>query len=445
MSSSTPIDISTAVTNNGLYKKIAWRIVPFVVVAYMVSFLDRINIGYAKLQMAGELGLSDAVYGIAAGIFSVGYILFEVPSNLLLVRYGARKTFVRIMFAWGLVSVAMMFVTQPVHVYVLRVLLGVAEAGLYPGLLLYFTYWFPREKYAGSVAWFSTASAAAGLFGGPLSGLIMNSMNGVWGLGGWRWLFLLEGIPAVLMGCIAYFYISDKPTTATWLTPDEKEKLSRDLASSYGGSSTKRSEVLSDAIRNPTLYLLALVYFTVTCAGYGLVFWLPSMIGATGVKSVLHIGILSALPYCVAIVAILLVSRRSDRTGDRRWHFLACGIVGAVGMLALISTIANGNVFFTMLWLCIAVAATFSMTPIFWATPPMFLGGTAAAGGLALISSIGQLAGFASPFVIGLTRTKSASFTGGLLLMAAVLIISGLLLAFTMPWERSKEVVHQTS
>ncbi|AEI83012.1 tartrate transporter TtuB (plasmid) [Cupriavidus necator N-1] len=407
-----------AVDRDVLYRKVSRRIVPFLVICFVVAFLDRVNISYAKFQMQQDLGFGDAVYGLAAGVFAIGYVLFEIPSNLLLARYGARRTFVRIMVCWGLVSMAMMFVTEPMHFYVLRVLLGVFEAGFYPGLMLYLAYWFPTRHYAKAVSWFIAGSSIAGLIGGPLSGWIMRDMAGVLGLHGWQWMFFLEALPAIFLGAVAYFHVSDNPGTARWLSAEEKAALARDLAAENHTHANARSHSFRAALRNPIIYIFAAIYFTVNCAAYGLVLWLPSLVHATGVGSVLEVGLLSAIPNVVGAVGIIVLCRHSDATGERRWHFLTSASIGALALLTL--TVATRSLPLTIIALSVAVIATYALLPIFWATPHVFLAGSAAAGGLALISSIGQLAGFVSPYVMGLTKAHTASFSLGLSLMAIV-------------------------
>jgi MFS family permease len=434
---------ASALDRDVLYRRIARRIVPFLVICFVVSFLDRVNISYAKFQLQQDLGFGDAIYGLGAGVFALGYVLFEVPSNLLMGRLGARRTFVRIMVGWGLVSMAMMFVSKPWHFYGLRLLLGVFEAGFYPGLMLYLSYWFPARRYAGIVSWFIAGSSVAGLIGGPLSGWIMRDMAGVLGLRGWQWLFFLEALPAVVLGVIAYFYVSDKPACANWLAADEKAALARDLETESATHAVQRSVSFGAALRNPIIYLFAAIYFTVNCATYGLTLWLPSLVSATGVRAVFDIGLLSAIPNAVGVVGIVLLCRHSDATRERRWHFLVCTVIGALALLTL--TVTTQSVPLTIAALSVAVVVTYSLIPLFWATPHAFLSGPAAAGGLALISSVGQLAGFFSPYVMGLAKAHTASFSTGLSLMAIVLFIGGLAMAFILPWQKRTAVMVEQS
>jgi D-galactonate transporter len=428
---------------DGLYRKIALRIVPFLVLCYVVSFLDRINISYAKFQIQQDLGFGDAVYGLVAGVFAIGYVLLEVPSNMLMARYGARKTFVRIMVGWGVVSMAMMFATKPAHFYILRVLLGAFEAGFYPGLLLYLTYWFPRKRYASVAAWFTAATPVAGIIGGPLSGWILRDMGGIYGLRGWQWLFFIEALPAVILGVVAYFYVSDKPDAAGWLSADEQKSLAADFAAENQMQRGDRFHSFGAALGRPLIWVFAGVYFAFCCATYGLTLWLPSIVYAIGVHSIFDVGLLCAIPNVAGVFGIILLSRHSDAVNERRWHFFICASIGAVALLSLPFT--TQSVPLTLVALSIAVIGSFSLYPIFWATPPAFLSGSAAAGGLALISSVGQLSGFVSPYVMGLTKARTGSFSTGLAVMAIVLFVGALAMTFLVPWRREEVKRRETS
>ncbi|CAB3745557.1 Putative tartrate transporter [Paraburkholderia sediminicola] len=437
------LESASAFEMDVLYRKITLRIVPFLVICYVVSFLDRINISYAKFQIQQDLGFGDAVYGLAAGMFAVGYVLFEVPSNMFMARYGARKTFVRIMVGWGIVSMAMMFATKSIHFYALRILLGAFEAGFYPGLMLYLTYWFPSKRYASAVSWFTAASPVAGMIGGPLSGWILRDMTGTYGLHGWQWLFFLEALPAIILGAAAYFYVSDKPSTADWLSVGEKSSLAADLSAENQMRRSDRFHSFGAALRRPLIWIFAGVYFAFCCATYGLILWLPSIVYATGVSSIFEVGLLSAIPNVAGIFGILVISRHSDKTTERRWHFFICALIGVVALLLLPFT--TRSVPLTIITLSVAVIGSYSLYPIFWATPPAFLSGPATPGGLALISSVGQLAGFISPYVMGLTKDHTGSFSTGLVLMALVLLVGALAMAFFLPWRREGAVQFEKS
>jgi sugar phosphate permease len=341
------------------------------------------------------------------------------------------------MIGWGVVSMAMMFATKPLHFYILRILLGAFEAGFYPGLLLYLTYWFPRKRYASAASWFTAATPVAGMIGGPLSGWIVRSMTGAYGLRGWQWLFFVEALPAVVLGAVAYFYVSDKPRDAGWLSAEEQATLVEDLAAENQRHSGDRFHSFRAALCRPLIWTFAGVYFAFSCATYGLVMWMPSIVYATGVHSILEVGLLTAIPNVAGIFGIILLSRHSDATNERRWHFFICASIGALALLSL--PFAAQSVPLTIVALSVAVVGSFSLYPIFWATPPAFLRGSAAAGGLALISSVGSLSGFVSPYVMGLTKTQTASFSTGLTLMAIVLFVGALAMTLLLPWRQEAE------
>ncbi|PRC90894.1 MFS transporter [Solimicrobium silvestre] len=409
-----------------LYRKIALRIIPFLFVCYVISFLDRINIGFAQLQMKTDLGFSDAMYGIGAAVFYIGYVLFEVPSNLLLEKIGARKTFVRIMLLWGLASVGMMFVVTPNHFYSLRFLLGVFEAGFFPGIVLYLTYWFPPARRAAVLAIFFAGVAVAGVLGGLVSGWIMQSMGGVMGMFGWQWMFLIEGSPALILAGIAYFYLDDKPQDAAWLNDAEKQRIAADLENE--NTLNIVTPTILSLLSTMRIYMFAFVYFSLTCASLTLSFWMPAMIRDFGVTDVVEISLYSVIPNALAIIGIITISRHSDHKNERVGHFVCCALGGAASLLLL--TTHPGNFVLTMGLLSIATTLIFSALPIFWAIPTSYLSKKMAASGVALISSIGITSGIVSPYVIG--QIKMA--TGGMDL--AIYLLSGLLAGscFVLVW-----------
>ncbi|WP_317205081.1 MFS transporter [Janthinobacterium sp.] len=408
--------------DDAVYAKVGRRLLPFLFLCYVVAYLDRVNVGFAKLQMQADLGFSDTVYGIGAGIFFLGYFLFEVPSNLLMTKAGARIWIARIMVTWGILSSAMMFADGAATFYLLRFLLGVAEAGFFPGIILYLTYWYPAQRRARVIALFMSAVAVAGIVGGPLSGWIMQALAGRAGLSGWQWLFLLEGLPSVLVGVWTLFYLDDGIRSAAWLTEQEKQLLERGIDAE---ARAKAPLSLGQVFRSGTVWLLALVYFCFVMGLYGVSFWLPQLIKNTGVKDVFDIGLLAAIPYLVAAVVMVLVARHSDRTGERRWHTAWSAFAGGAGLI--VSTIYFDNTVVAMAALCVATAGILSTLPLFWSLPTALLTGTAAAAGIALINSIGNLAGFASPYLVGVIKDATKSTATGMYLLAASLIVGGAL------------------
>jgi len=400
-----------------LYRRVSWRLMPFLFLCYVAAYLDRVNVGFAKLQMLADLRFSDTVYGVGAGIFFIGYFLFEVPSNLLMTRTGARIWIARIMISWGLISSALMLANSVATFYLLRFLLGAAEAGFFPGIILYLTYWYPAHRRARMVALFMSGVAVAGVVGGPLSGWIMQSFAGRHGLSGWQWLFLLEGLPSVLIGVWTLFYLDDGIRAARWLSEDDKRLLERAIAED--GQHQQRLP-LARVFASGTVWLLALVYFLFVMGLYGVSFWLPQLIKNSGVKNVFDIGLLTAIPYSVAAVAMVLAARHSDRSGERRWHAAAAAVAGALGLVA--ATVYSDNTVIAMAALSVATAGILSTFPIFWSLPTAMLGGAAAAAGIALINSVGNLAGFASPYLVGAIKDATGSTANGIYLLAASLV-----------------------
>ncbi|WP_193100626.1 MFS transporter [Burkholderia sp. Z1] len=420
------VSVSSSTSESGdalLFRKIAWRIVPFLFLCYVVSFLDRINIGFAQLQMKHDLGFSDAMYGLGAAVFYVGYVFCEVPSNMLLARFGARRTFTRIMLLWGIASTGMMFVSQPSHFYVMRFLLGVFEAGFFPGIVLYLTYWFPANRRAAAISVFFAGVAVAGVLGGLMSGWIMRDMSGVLGLHGWQWMFAIEGAPAILLAFVAFTCLVDRPQDAAWLTSDEKARVAALCADGRGHGSAHDGRSLVAALANPRVYLFAFIYFSLTCASLTLNFWMPLMIRDFGVTDVVAVSLYTVVPNAVGAVGLILIARRSDRTGERRKHFACCTIGGGLALAALTLHLHS----FAAMLACLSIAATliFAALPIFWAVPTRYLSGNAAAAGIALISSIGITSGIVSPWVIGMIRTRTGSMDLAVYLLAALLVVSG--------------------
>lgn len=428
MHSESPVSSdANAEEESATYSKVMWRLLPFLFICYMCSYLDRINISFAKLQMVKDLGLSDAIYGLGAGIFFLGYLLFEVPSNLMLLKIGARVWIARIMVTWGLISAAMLFVKSPTSFYVMRFLLGVAEAGFFPAILLYLTYWFPTQRRAKVTALFLTGIPMAGVIGGPLSGWIMDNMHAQSGLAGWQWLFLLEGIPTMLLGVAAYFYLDDKVVDANWLSSRQKMLIKRDLAKEQG---SVKLHSIKDGLTDPKILLLSAIYFFYAMGLYGITFWLPSIVKASGITTPLNIGLLSAVPYAAATITMILVGRSSDRTGERRWHLAMAGVGGAIGLW--LSVMFASNTVVAMFGLTIGTMGVMTTISQFWTIPPALLGGAAAAAGIALANSVGSVSGVVSPYVIGWIQTVSGNTGSGVLGLATCMVI-GSLLVFALP------------
>lgn len=414
-------------SEDAAYRKAAWRILPLLLLCYLVAYLDRVNVGFAKLQMSDDLHFSEAVYGLGAGIFFIAYFLVEIPSNLILHRVGARLWIARIMISWGVISSCMAFVTTPMSFYIMRFLLGLAEAGFYPGVILYLSYWFPTHRRGKMFALFASAVPLSGLVGAPLSGWIMAVFDGVHGWAGWKWLFFIEGLPSVAIGILVIFCLSDRISHAGWLTQEQKTLLqSRIDAESH----THEAHSVRDVFRQPRIWLLTAIYFCMIAGFYTVGFWLPTLVRQAGVTDVLHIGLLTAIPYGAAVATMLLVSRHADRVRERRWHLALTAIVGAIGLI--IAATWSSSFTMSMIGLTLAAMGALSTLPLFWSLPTAFLGGTAAAAGIALINSCGNLAGFVSPYLIGFLKDMTQSTTIGLYVMAGALIL-GSVLIFRIP------------
>lgn len=404
------------------------KLIPFLFVLYLVAYLDRINVGFASLQMNRELGLTESVFGLGAGLFFLGYSIFEVPSNLILERVGARMWIARIMISWGVAAMAMTAVRGAMSFFAVRFILGLAEAGFFPGVILYLTFWFPAREQARAVALFMTATALAGIIAGPVSGALLE-LHGLAGLSGWQWLFILEGLPAVILGVCVLFYLPDGPKNAVWLEVDERAALATRLEAESRRGTQKRQQSFIEAISNSTVWIYSLVYFAIVFGLYGVTFWLPQIIQSFGDRSDFEIGMLSAIPFVGAAVAMAFAGRASDRSGERRWHLAFCAAVGGVGLM-LAST--SHSPLMSLGALSIAAAGIWGTFGPFWAMPAEFLSGTAAAGAIALINSIGNLGGFAGPYAVGIVRQVTHSFAGGMIVMAASLFAAGIL-ALTLP------------
>jgi D-galactonate transporter len=413
------------VSTNRVYTKVALRLLPLLFVCYITAYIDRINVGFAKLQMQSDLTLSDSVYGFASGIFFFGYLLFEVPSNLLLAKIGARLWIARIMITWGIISGATLFVNSAASFYAVRFLLGFAEAGFFPGIILYLTYWFPSTWRAQIVAWFMTAVAVTGVIGNPLSGWILHQFSGFAGLRGWQMLFLMEALPAIIIGVCVPLMLPNGIRSARWLTEAEKRLLEANIDAE---NAVKDRLPLLRVLVEPKLLMLSLIYFCNSLGLYGIGFWLPQIIKNTGINDPLDVGLLSAIPYGFAAVAMVIVGRSSDRANERRWHYFFGSIVGCVGLL--IVGAFSQNTWFTMAGVTLSTMGVLSLFPIFWPIPADMLAGTNAAAGIAWINSLGGLAGFFGPTIVGAVSdaTKKSDYAfygiGGAVLLGGLLVLA---------------------
>ncbi|MEM5433213.1 MFS transporter [Cupriavidus oxalaticus] len=416
-----PFDAEAAVEDRA-YAKVTWRLIPFLCLCFIIAFLDRVNIAFAKLQMSSDLGWSEQIYGLGAGIFFLAYFIFEIPSNLAMHRVGARRWIARIMISWAMLTGAMAFVNSTTAFYVVRFLIGAAEAGFFPGIILYLTYWYPANRRSRVIATFMTAIPIAGVLGGLLSGWVLSSFNGHAGLAGWQWLFLIECVPSVIVGVAVLFYLDDGIDSAKWLNADERALLKVNIEADR---KQKTSVSLRDAFQRPVVWLLAVAYFGAAMGQYGFSFWLPSIIKNMGVSSALNVGLLSAVPYVFGIAAMLAVGRSADRHGEHRWHYLIPCAVAAVGLIG--SAYFSHDRIVALTGLTVACMGLQCLAPVFWRVPTSILGGIAAAAGVALINSIGNLAGFVSPYMVGWIADRTGSTNVALYVIAAFLILSSLI------------------
>ncbi|PDT02874.1 MFS transporter [Rhizobium chutanense] len=410
------------------YGKVFWRIVPFLMLCYVVAYLDRVNVGFAKLQMSSELGLSEAAYGIGAGIFFIGYFLFEVPSNVIMNKVGARVWIARIMVTWGIISAAFMFTSSETVFYILRFLLGVAEAGFFPGIILYLTAWYPAHRRARIITTFMSAIPISAIFGNPLSGFLMDSFHGTHGLSGWQWMFLIEAIPALLFGVATFFYLDDTIQGAKWLNDEEKRVLTANIEAE-NRAKTASPHSIGATLADRRVWLMCLIYFCFVLGQYGLNFWMPTIVKASGVSGNLNIGLISAIPYICTFVAMLALGRSADRLRERRWHLIVPALIAAGGFVA--ATMATSTTV-SIICLSLAAAGAISCAPLFWSLPTAFLAGTGAAAGIAWINSVGNLAGFLGPFLVGYLKDFTGTNSAGMYLLAAALVI-GSVAVLTVP------------
>ena len=400
--------------------KVGWRLLPFLLLLYVIAWIDRVNISYAALQMNADLGFSRTVYGLGAGIFFAGYALFEIPSNLILVRVGARLWIARIMITWGLLSVAMLFVQGPISFYAVRFSLGVAEAGFLPGIIYYLGNWFPGAERARAVSWFMIAIPLSSVIGAPLAGVILE-LDGWHGLTGWQWLFLLEGLPAIALGFVVLAYLTDSPDKAQWLRPEQRAWLTERMLREQRAAHERHGIGLKAALTHPTVWLLALILFACQCGSYGLQYWIPQIVQGLSGYSDLTVSMISALPYAAAAVGMIVIGASSDRRRERVLHVAIPSAIGALGFVA--------SAYFTSPWpalvaLAVAAVGDLGTRGPFWALPTRFLTGSAAAAGIALINTMASVGGFVGSYAVGFVADITGSFAGGLLFLAALLLLA---------------------
>ncbi|RXY98847.1 MFS transporter [Fictibacillus sp. S7] len=401
-------------------KKVFWRVIPFIFLLYIIAFLDRVNLGYAALDMNEDLALASSTFGLISGIFFLGYFLFEIPSNILLHKVGARKWIARIMLSWGVVVIITAFAQNAGQLYILRFLLGVAEAGFFPGIILYITYWFRGKEQARAFALFMTALAASNIIGAPLSTWIMDHIQWA-GLAGWRWMFVLEGIPAILIGVVTYFYLTDRPQEAKWLDKEEKEWLIQEIQRENEQKSKEGQLTTKQVLSNPQVWRLSFIYLTLVVGLYGVGFWLPTIIQSfSSLLSNTQIGLISMVPYIAGGLCMILWARRSDRTGERKVHTAVPPLIGALG---LIGSGLTSNPYVSIIMLSIATIGIYSFFGPFWSLPALFLTEASAAVGIALINSIGNLGGFVGPYMIGYLKDSTGSTKSGLYFLSICLLI----------------------
>lgn len=401
-------------------RRITWRLIPFLMLLYFVAFLDRINVGFGALTMNKDVGLTAQMFGFGSGIFFFGYFMFEVPSTIILHKVGARFWIGRVMFTWGLVSMAMALTRGPISFYLVRFLLGLAEAGFFPGIILYLSYWFPSNHRSTVTAMFMCAAPAAGLIGSPISGALMQ-LDGLLSLKGWQWLFIAEGFPALILGLITYHFLSDRPAGAAWLTAEERNWLSEAIAQEEAAIRDSRSHNALRALADWKVLALSLAYFGTSAGLYTVGFWAPLIVTGFGF-SVMNVGFLLAIPNLIAVIGMVLWSRHSDRSGERYWHAAIACLIGALGMV--LAARAGSSATLAIAGLSLTAFGVSAAKPPLWSLPTTFFTGTAAAASIGLINSLGTLGGFAGPYMIGLTNATGRNFSRGLCLVGGTLIVS---------------------
>ena len=410
------------------YHKVDVRLIPFLFLCYILAYLDRVNVGFAKLQMLKDLSLSDAAFATGAGIFFIGYFFFEVPSNILLKKFGARMWIARIMISWGVISACMIFVKGEWSFYAMRCLLGIAEAGFFPGVIFYLTLWYPSRLRSTRTAWFVAAIAVSGVIGNPISGWIMDLFSGAKGLMGWQWLFLSEGIPSIIVGFCVIFYLNSSIEEAQWLTVEEKALLAKNLLAE---DQLKTEHKLIDAFKSGKVWVLCAIYFTLMIGLYGIAFWLPTIVNAFGIKGYFGVGVITAIPYGVSVIGMILLSNHSDKTGERRLHYVFNVTAGAIGLV--LSGVFASNPVLAIIFLSISTLGVIGSMPLFWPLPSAFLAGTAAAAGIGIVNSVGNLGGYFGPNVPIWAKLVSSDRSAALYIIAGILMIGALLTYFFIP------------
>ena len=404
--------------------RIMWRIVPYMLLLFVIAYLDRVNLSYAQLQMKGDLSFGDDILGIGAGIFFLGYFFLEIPGSILVEKWSARGWIARIMITWGIVAIAMGFIQTKNQFYVLRFLLGAAEAGFFPGIIVYFSHWFRNEDRAKVVAIFMAAIPISNIIGSPISGLLLQIQ---WmDMAGWRWLFIIEGAPAIIFGIVTIFYLTDRPHQAKWLPADERDWIVSELEAEKALKKKARHFGVLEAMGNREVILLAAGYFFMVTSLYGLTFWLPTMVKKLSGASNLTVSLISALPYCVGLASILFVGWSSDRTRERRWHTAACMLIAGIGLL--LSAYSGDRATLAISMICFAAIGIYGYFPSFWALPTSFLTGTAAAASIGFINSIGNLGGFAGPYLVGYLSKQTGSYMSGMLYLAGSAVLAAVMI-----------------
>ena len=419
-----------------LLKKLLWKILPILFIAYFFSFLDRVNIGYAKLQMQDAIGFTDSQYALAAGIFFIGYAFFEIPSNILMDKIGARKTLARIMILWGLASAATMFVSSASQLYFLRLLLGIFEAGFFPGVILYLSFWFPSYMRGRVTSILILATLTAPIIGGPVSGLIMTHMDGYNGLGGWQWMFLLEALPIIVLGFVCLFYLTDKPGTSRWLSPAERTLHKQIMEKDAGPESSEKSndhsgKAVISCLTDYRIYLLASLAFAAYCGSYGFNFWLPTMIKEMGVTDIAQISFYAVIPFSLAALGMITIGRSSDKRRERRWHYTLSMLFGAAMMC--VAAFWTGDMISRLVILGLAGFGFSGGVVVAWSLPAAYLEGKTAAAGIAMVSTLATMSGLFAPWVIGFAREMTGTNEAALLTIAGVMFIAAMIMAFLIP------------